>query len=300
MTDNSSHRAVAPVALGGLADIADRFDAYILDLWGCVHDGEKAYRHAIDAMAQLKAHGKRVLILSNAPRRADAVAEGLVRFGVLALHYDAVLTSGEVTWQTLANRDEAWHARLGRRVFLMGPERDQGMVVGNALDPVDSVAAAEFLLTTGPQFDEFDLDDQVPLLGEALARGLPMVCANPDLEVMRGTTRLICAGMLAQWYAAHGGDVRYHGKPYLSVYREALRLLGDPAPDRVLGVGDGLRTDIAGAAAAGLASAFIPGGIHGAELGATMGNDSAVDAVATLADRFGARPTYVLPELRWS
>lgn len=293
-------RTATLTPIAGVAGLAERFDAFILDLWGCIHDGERPYPHVVEALARLQAAGKRVLVLSNAPRRAQVVAESLLRFGIPGSHYNAVLTSGEVTWQMLARRTEPWHAALGRRVFLMGPERDLGMVEGNGLAPVQDLAQADFLLATGPQSDDYTLDDQLPALRIALSRRLPMVCANPDLEVMRGTTRLICAGLLAQWYSAQGGDVRYHGKPYDSVYREARRLLGDPALDRVVAIGDGLRTDIAGAAAAGIASAFIAGGIHGAELGTGMGRLPAIAAAAALADRFGARPTYLLPELRWT
>jgi HAD superfamily hydrolase (TIGR01459 family) len=300
MTPQSFLRDVQSLPLTGLGEVADRFDAYILDLWGCIHDGEKPYPFALDTLARLQAAGKRVLVLSNAPRRAEVVSEGLARhFAILPQHYTAVLTSGEMTWQAIKRRDEPWHAQLGKRAMLIGPERDLGMVDGNGLQPVQSLAEAEFLLVTGPQSDDFNLDDQVPLLSEALALRLPMVCANPDLEVMRGATRLICAGLLAQWYEARGGEVRYHGKPYPSVYNEARALLGNPPASKVLAVGDGLRTDIAGAIAAGYSCAFIPGGIHGPELGAAMGDTVSPDAVAGLGARFGVLPTYVLPELRW-
>ena len=153
MTASAASNPNAPAVIDGLAKIADRFDAFILDLWGCIHDGERAYPGAIDALARLQSAGKRVLVLSNAPRRAQVVADGLVRFGIGPAHYNAVLTSGEMTWQALARRDDPWHLALGKRALLVGPERDQSMVVGNGLDAVDRVSVAQFLLVTGPQSD---------------------------------------------------------------------------------------------------------------------------------------------------
>lgn len=137
------------------------------------------------------------------------------------------------------------------------------------------------------------------MLQAARKRNLPLVCANPDLEVLRGETRLICAGALAARYEEIGGEVIYHGKPHEVTYRVALDLLGHPIPDRVLCVGDGLRTDILGAVRAGLPSAFILGGVHAKDLGIRMGEVPKPARLATLLASFGVTPTYVLPALRW-
>ena len=289
----------APRPIAGLAALAERYDAFLVDQWGCIHDGIAPFPAALDALARLNAAGKQVIVLSNAPRRSDAVARRLAQLGVPPALFAALLSSGEMAWQALARRDDPWHARLGRKVFHVGPDRDLGMMDGNGLTQVRALADAELLLATGPCEDRLQVADHAELLGRALARRLPMVCANPDHDVLRGEVRLICAGALADWYAEHGGDVRQHGKPYPSVYAEALRLAGVADTARVLAVGDGMRTDIAGAQAAGIASAFIPGGIHGAELGAKMGELAPAAAVTALARRFGCLPTYLLPALRW-
>ncbi|MBI3452859.1 MAG: TIGR01459 family HAD-type hydrolase [Rhodospirillales bacterium] len=289
----------APRPLAGLRDITDRYDGFVLDLWGCLHDGVTAYPGVIDAMRRLKGAGKRVLVLTNAPRRADVVADSMLRFGLTADLYDAVLSSGEAAWQALARRTDPWHARLGRRCFHIGPERDYGMLDGNDLTVAGDVANADFILTTGPRDDSLGVGDHEETLAAAAARRLPMVCANPDLEVLRGDTRLVCAGALAARYGELGGDIAYHGKPYRSIYDRALELLGVADRERVLAVGDGLKTDIAGAAGAGLASAFIAGGIHGTELGVRMGETPDVGRAAAFAARFGTGPTYLLPEMRW-
>ncbi|MGQ0664457.1 MAG: TIGR01459 family HAD-type hydrolase [Pseudomonadota bacterium] len=288
-----------PPVVPGLGALAARYDGFIVDLWGCLHDGVAPFPGALAALRRLIAAGKRVLVLSNAPRRAHAVAAGMARLGVGADLYDAVLSSGEVAWQALARREDPWHARLGVRCFHLGPDRDLGMLEGNGLVPVGSVEEAEFILATGPRDDQASVAAHEPVLAAGLARRLPMLCANPDLEVIRGADRLICAGALATAYAARGGEVRYHGKPYASVYDAGLRLLGIAERARVLAVGDSLMTDIAGARGAGLDAAFIPGGLHGRELGAGMGETPEPAVLLRLLQAFAVTPSAILPALRW-
>jgi HAD superfamily hydrolase (TIGR01459 family) len=137
------------------------------------------------------------------------------------------------------------------------------------------------------------------MLAQAHARDMTLVCANPDLEVLRGEQRFLCAGTLAQAYEKIGGRTLYHGKPHAGVYRRALGFAGAVAPARVLAVGDAMRTDIAGARAFGFDQVFISGGIHAESLAAPSGILPAADAMATLAQAFGFAPTYMLAELRW-
>lgn len=295
MTSSSS----IPV-LAGLSEAVQRYDGFLLDLWGCIHDGVAPFPHVADALRRAGAAGKRRLVLSNAPRRAEAVAHSMTRLGVPADVCDAVLSSGEATWQALARRDDDWHARLGARCLHIGPDRDTGMLEGNGLVAAQGPADATFVLATGPRHDDLDLAAHEDLLAACRARNLPMLCANPDLVVMRGPQLLICAGALASRYTELGGDARYHGKPHAEIYERALRLLGISDKRRVLAVGDSLRTDVAGARAAGLDVAFIPGGIHAEVLGVKrMGDLPDPEAMAHLARDYGVRPTYILPELRW-
>jgi HAD superfamily hydrolase (TIGR01459 family) len=286
--------------LSGLSQIIDRYDGLILDLWGCVHDGVRPFPHVADALHRLGAAGKRRLILSNAPRRAGAVIVSMTRLGVAEDGYDAVLSSGEACWQALAHRDDEWHRRLGTRCLHIGPERDLGMMDGNGVERVTRVDDATFILATGPQQDDLDLAAHEDLLAACRRRDLPMLCANPDLIVMRGPQLLICAGTLAERYVELGGDARHHGKPYPEIYERALELLGIADKRRVLAIGDSLRTDVTGARAAGIDVAFIPGGIHAEALGVKkMGDAPDMGAMAHLAREFGVHPTWVLPELKW-
>jgi HAD superfamily hydrolase (TIGR01459 family) len=128
---------------------------------------------------------------------------------------------------------------------------------------VDSLIDADFILNTGPWEDGETIADYESKLVAGVEHGLKMICANPDLEVIRGGRRIICAGALAQRFEELGGNVLYYGKPYPPIYDSCLHLIGNPEPRRVLAIGDSLRTDIAGAAGMGMDSILVLGGIHG-------------------------------------
>jgi HAD superfamily hydrolase (TIGR01459 family) len=255
------------LSISGIAALAPHYDGFILDLWGVIHDGVAPLPGAIDCLRALIAAGKRIAMLSNAPRRSDDVVRRITQIGVPAETYHHVMSSGEEAWQSLYRRDDPFYAALGRRCLHICSDRDLGIRDGLALDYVDTAEEAEFILNTGPAGWNDTIEDYAPLLRRALACGLPMVCANPDLVVMHGARLALCAGALAQWYEQQGGHVRWHGKPYRSVYDSCLAFLAINNHSRVLAVGDSLRTDIAGAAGAGLDSLFITGGIHAKEFG---------------------------------
>jgi HAD superfamily hydrolase (TIGR01459 family) len=268
--------------LAGFAPLAAAYDGFVVDLWGVIHDGVQPYPGAVDCLTRLRDAGRRVVFLSNAPRRAEPVREGLREMSVADELYDGVVTSGEATYLMLRDRPDPWWRALGTRLYHLGPERDRTVFADLGLDQAGEPGAASFVLNTGPDdhaspTDPAAFDD---VLWACRAASLPMVCANPDLEVIRGGVRVVCAGALAQRYAGMGGDVRTLGKPDPAIYGPVLDLLRLPR-DRVLAVGDALRTDIAGAAAAGLASAWVLGGIHEAHLGESV---AAVEAEARAAE----------------
>jgi HAD superfamily hydrolase (TIGR01459 family) len=255
----------------GISGLAPFYDGFVVDLWGVVHDGVAPLPGVLDCLRALVVADKRIVLLSNAPRRADDVVERITRIGVPADLYHHVMSSGEEAWQHLFRCEDPFYAALGRRCLHIGSERDNGIREGLALEFVESAEEAEFILNTGPAGWDDTIDDYAPLLQRALQRALPMVCANPDLVVLHSGRFALCAGALAQWYEERGGVVRSHGKPFRSVYDTCLELLGIEDRKRVLAVGDSLRTDIAGATGAGLDSVLIAGGIHAEEFG-TIGN----------------------------
>ena len=278
--------------LDGFAPLAARYDGFILDLWGVIHDGVSPYPGAVDCLRRLRAAGRPAVLLSNAPRRAQVAAEAMRGMGIGADLYTGIVTSGEVTHQLLRSR-EIPGLGAARRLYHLGPERDRNVFADLDLVAVARAAEADFLLNTGPD-DTRSPTETGPYEAElraCLDAGLPMLCANPDLEVIRGGRRLICAGALALRYQEMGGTAIWIGKPDRQVYRPVLDLLG-LAPERVLAVGDSLRTDIAGAKAAGIDSAWVLGGIHAEELA----TPEAAEAAAAAA---GLAPVALLPAFRW-
>ncbi len=279
--------------IAGLRDIAANYDAFIIDLWGVVHDGVRPYPAALEALANLAP--RPVLLLSNAPRRAASAQNMLRRMKVPDALYTAILTSGEATWLALRHRTNPWFARLGQRVYHLGPQRDRNVLEGLDLTIVPHPADADFVVNTGPDDDMNDpgtLETFLPELQACHEAGLPMICANPDLVVMRDGIRILCAGSLARHYETLGGDVFSLGKPDPAIYAMALAELQTP-PARVLAIGDSLHTDIGGAHAAGIDSLWVLGGIHAAALG---GDDARAAAEAAAA---GVSPVAMIDLLRW-
>jgi HAD superfamily hydrolase (TIGR01459 family) len=241
--------------LRSIAELAATSDAWIVDIWGVMHNGVRVHTAAAEACRTFRAAGGTVMLLSNAPRPFQSVVPHMASLGVPADAYDAGVTSGDVTRDMLRR----WQ---GRRLLHIGPERDQPLREGLdiALAPA---AEAEVVLCSGLYNDDTETPaDYAEMLDALAARGVPMICANPDILVERGDKLIYCAGALAENYATKGGEVHYAGKPHLPVYERTLaeiaRLRGQPIEKaRVLAVGDGVATDLAGAHAAGLRSVFV-------------------------------------------
>ena len=282
-----------------VADFADAYDGYVLDLWGVIHDGIRPYPGAAHCLGELKARGKRIVLLSNAPRRAQSVIEAMARMGIARDLFDDALSSGEAAWQALRARADDAHRALGRRCYHMGPERDRGMLDGLDLEEAARPSDASFILNTGVDMDHETIADYEAALAEGARAGVPMLCANPDLEVIRGGRRVVCAGALARRYEELGGRALYHGKPHAPVYERCMSLMTGVARRRIVAVGDSLRTDIAGALAAGLDSVFVTGGIHGEELGLAPGQSPEPGRLAALCRAAGWFPGAAIPHFRW-
>jgi HAD superfamily hydrolase (TIGR01459 family) len=280
--------------LPGFAPLAAGYDGFILDLWGVIHDGIRPYPGAVEVLTRLRAAGKRSVMLSNAPRRSSMAARGMHAMGIPDDLYDGVLTSGEATYAMLRDRTDPFIAALGRRLYHLGPERDRNVYEDLPYQLVSRPEDADFLLNTGPDDTRSPTDPAAyeDELRACRTAGLPMVCANPDLVIIRGGMRVICAGLLALRYEALGGRTRWVGKPAPAVYAQVLGMLGLPAA-RVLAVGDALRTDIAGATGVGLDSCWVLGGIHADEL---KGDPA---AARDAARRAGLDPVAAVPAFTW-
>lgn len=276
----------------------DRFDAFIIDLWGVVHNGQEPYPGVIDTLAQLKAMGKRLVMLSNAPREWDQAAIFLQKMGVSPLHYHAIVASGDIARDSLARRNDPALAKLGKSYLYIGPEKDRKLLIGLDYQEVDQANAAQFVLNTGFADDESESSDHYHhLMGQALACGLPMICVNPDYEVMRGAKIIPCAGALARDYEQMGGQVIWYGKPYPVAYEYVLQRLPGIKRSRIACIGDTLRTDIQGGRNAHLYTILIAGGIHARELKTRFGVLPDPRHLESLCEEEGIAPHAVMPSL---
>lgn len=279
--------------LPGLSAIASRYDALICDIWGVLHNSLVAHLPAVEALRRFRGEHGPVVLLTNAPRPAADVRENLAQLRVPEDCYDAIQTSGMATREDLVRRLQDGPVKM----FHLGPERDRGVFEGLDVAEVDA-ADAELVLCTGLLDHDIETpQDYRPQLEAFAARGVPLLCANPDIRVPKGSQLIYCAGALAQLYEALGGEAVYFGKPHAPVYAATLRLAERVAGKTVsnpLAIGDGLKTDIAGANAYGVDALFIADGLHGAELGAMTPEN-----LARLFAAAGAAAIGAMPALMW-
>ena len=238
--------------MSALDELDDRYRVVLCDIWGCVHDGVELYPGASARLQRWRDDGRTIILITNAPRPAEAVARHLDRLGLDPALWDGIATSGD------AGIEQLKHS-----------ERPVGFI-GTAADKAD-LQRRGVRIATGEGFDALacaGLDetrravaDYRAELERCASRQVLMHCLNPDLVVIRGGNAEPCAGALAGAYLELGGRVEYYGKPYPAIYRHAMRLAGEPAPDQVLAVGDGLHTDILGAARMGFDCIYVTGGI---------------------------------------
>jgi len=272
------------------------YDAVLCDVWGVVHNGLEAFPAACDALMRFRAEGGTAILVTNAPRSGAAVSRILDRLKVPREAYDAITSSGDVTRGIVEKR-------LNETVFHLGPERDLSIFAG--LDVKFALLeTADYVVCSGLFDDTTETPDNYrDMLAALRARSLLMVCANPDIVVERGDTLVYCAGALADAYATLGGNVLYCGKPHPPIYELALstaaRLRGGktPARNRVLAIGDSVRTDLKGAAAFGLACMFVTSGIHAEQFGSRETPD--LGALNALFAEAGVAPRAVMRELAW-
>lgn len=282
---------VIPI-IDGMRDIAETSDAWLVDVWGVMHNGAEAFQDAAEACAHFRGQGGYVILLTNAPRPAPAVVAQLTKLGVPRAAYDGVLSSGDVARGLVASWGD-------KRIHHLGPARDRGIFEGLGIEFATSIEA-DIVVCTGLIDDTTETPkDYAMTLAGFRRRNVVMLCANPDLMVERGDKKVYCAGALGAAYEALGGDVIYAGKPHLPIYELAEAMLReglgrDVVRGRLLAIGDGLKTDIAGAAAAGLRSVFVASGLH------VEGKDLTTAVLGELFDDVPSPwPIAALDSLKW-
>jgi HAD superfamily hydrolase (TIGR01459 family) len=288
--------------ISGLGEISGRYDAILCDIWGVLHNGVASFAPALEALVAFRRAGGVVVLITNAPRPSPPIERQVLRLGVPSEAFDALVTSGDVTIGLMEEQ-------AGERVLHIGPERDlslfeaaaQATGVRPRLAPLED---AQYVLCTGLRNDEIETpDDYEPELRALADRGIVMICANPDIIIHRGETLVYCAGALACRYEDLGGSVIYAGKPYAPIYDRALALAERARRTpferrRVLAIGDGMKTDIAGATRAGLDALFVTGGIHRSLHGESSGSPTDPMELQRLYDESEAWPVAAIPLLR--
>ena len=233
-----------------------RYRLILCDVWGVVHDGVDLYPNAAERLCQWREEGRCVILLTNAPRPAEAVAKQLIRIGLKRECWDAIATSGEAGIEALI--------ALGRPVGFIGTAGDREVLEGRGVRFADGDNFTD-LACTGVREGVPDAKDYRGELDRLVERDVHMHCLNPDRMVVRGGIPEACAGAIAEMYQMMGGRVTWYGKPFPAIYKHALQVAGNPPKDEVLAVGDGLQTDILGAARMGFDTVFVAGGIHAGE-----------------------------------
>lgn len=283
-----------------LADIANRYDVLLVDLWGCVHNGITAYDEAVAALKGFRKGGGTVVLLTNAPRSRHEVAKQLERFKVPQEAYDSIATSGD------SARAAMFQGAVGEKVWFMGQPFDETFFEQMDLieNPVNiqrvDLEDADGIVCCGPFDPHADPAVNRPQFLYAKQKGLKLLCANPDIVVDRGETREWCAGALAQLYTEMGGESLYFGKPHPPIYDLARRRLAaldkDIDPSRVLAIGDGILTDIAGAMGEDIDALFITGGLAAQETGTQSQPDP--EQLEQYLAKAGAAPQFSIGFLR--
>jgi len=224
----------------------------LCDIWGCIHDGVQLYPGAADRLRRWRADGRTIVFITNAPRTAEAVGDQLQRLGLDRSLWDGIATSGEAGIARLKQAE--------RPVGFIGTRSDRAILEGRGVKIAEGDDFEE-LACAGLDETRRQVADYEEQIGPLAARGVVMHCLNPDRLVIRGGCAEPCAGAIADRYIQLGGPVEWYGKPYPAIYAHAMRLAGNPPPEEVVAIGDGLNTDILGAARAGFACVYVTGGI---------------------------------------
>lgn len=275
--------------ISGLADIADRYDAFLIDQFGVLRDGRGPYPGAAATLVRLKDQGKRIIILSNSGKRSAENDRRLVDLGFVAGSWDWFLTSGEVAWQIL-KKEGAQASGRPPKCLLISRDGDLSPLNGLDLERTENGADADFVLLAASEGDVMPLSHYEALLAPAARRGVPCLCTNPDKVMLTKTGNAFGAGRIAELYEELGGKVRWIGKPFADIYDFALDFLGRPDPSHVCAIGDSIEHDIAGAAGAGIGAVLVTTGI--------LEHASDEERQKLFAEH-GATPDFILPKFLW-
>ena len=265
----------------GLSQIQSKYEVFLIDLWGVIHNGVQLYPGAIDVLKELNKLNKKFVLISNAPRPSKSVKKYLLNLKMNKAFLKNIFTSGEAALQALKKNI------YGKKFYHLGPKKDKSLIVGFE-KKITSLKRCDFILCTGfLDKEKNSLDYYKDLLKKHTK--LKMVCTNPDLVVHRGSQTEFCAGTIAAIFEKLGGKVVYFGKPYPAIYSFCVR-----KDETILAIGDNIRTDIKGANKMKFDSLFITNGIHKNEF-----LNLPIENYDKILVKYEAKATYYQERLTW-
>lgn len=295
MTDRA---VVLPRLVQGIGAFAERYDGFVIDQWGVMHDGKNAYPDAVDCIERLVALGKVIVVVTNSGKRVTSNVERLSAMGFAKDTYHAIVSSGEVAWKNLATRRDPFYRQLGKRCLLISSDGDHSVVDGLGIEVVDAIERAEFIMLAG-------VDDARPStfyddwLNDGSRRDVPLICANPDMVRIVNGVLLPGCGALAHRYEGTGGTVHYVGKPFPDIYNACREIFAQSRASRIVAIGDSLKHDVAGGTEAGFDTVFVMNGIHWSDFADSSDDEIRLERLVRLAFEEDVMPDWVVPWLSW-
>ena len=289
-----------PTTITGLEEIYDNYDAFILDQWGVIHDGNKGYLNAIQCVEKLYSKKKILTIISNSSRKKEETIMRLPNLGFQPAHFHEVMTSGEMIWLSLKNKNNSEVKNLGKRCFhIYDQTKNEGEIFQKGLEKyifVKNIEDADFILGCTPFFEKAVVD-YIPLLNVAKEKDLLFICANPDFESLekKSNSLTFCMGTIAELYNSLGGKTFLLGKPSIEIYKKTFEELKNIKKSKILAIGDSLFHDIKGALNFGVDSLLITStGIHNNFFD---NENPSWKTSNNSVKKLGIKPTYVCREL---
>ncbi len=286
----------------GISDISDSYTGFIIDQWGVLHDGVKAYDGVIECLVELKERHKYVIILSNSGKRAQANEERLNDLGVTSDLYSKIITSGEVTWQGLNDQSEGYFKDIGKKCILISRGNDRTIVENLDVEVVENPKDADFLIISGSDAPNKILEDYEPLLKESARYNLKAICANPDSLGIMGGKNIMGPGTIAARYKDFGGIVEYIGKPHQPIFQHCIKLLQskDIYPGQTVMIGDTMAHDILGGSLVNIDTCLVKRGLHSSVFEGCEDLSDVDKSLEILVRQYNnIRPNYLVDDLVW-
>lgn len=286
----------------GISDISDSYAGFIIDQWGVLHDGGKAFEGVVDCLKQLRNRQKFVIILSNSGKRAEQNRNRMEELGISPDLYDVIVTSGEITWQGLNSQSDGYFRDIGKRCVVISRGGDRSIVDGLDVEVVDEPKNADFIIISGADSPEKTMEDYEPLLKQAARYKLKAICANPDSLGVMGGQSIMGPGTLASRYKDFGGIVHYIGKPHQPIFQHCIRILQQQQiyPGQTVMIGDTMAHDILGGTLVNIDTCLVKRGIHSSVF-KNCTSPSEVDKTLDILIRQynGVRPKYLVDDFMW-